>query len=174
MSESEKKEFMSLNDTQKDKVFDNKSVLEEFCQDDVRVLRQACQIFRRDFMEIGHIDVFLDPCTMASACNKVLRKRFLTLETIGLIPNGGYSCKKNYSNKALMWILHMQQTEGCKIMHARNSREYRLPELPRFSVEGNCAETRNVDEFLGFFSWLQLSTVSRPKHIRRRHLGRAL
>jgi len=82
----------------------------------------------------------------------VLRKRFLKPETIGLIPAGGYSCNWNYSKKALMCLLHMEEMDGCKIMHARNGREYRLPELPRFSVDGYYAETRNVYEFLGCFS----------------------
>ena len=59
MSESERKEFTSSYDTQKDKVFDNRQVLEQYCQDYVTVLRQACQIFRRDFMEIGNVDIFL-------------------------------------------------------------------------------------------------------------------
>jgi hypothetical protein len=43
---------MAWYDEQKDKVFDNRRVLEQYCQDDVTVLRQACQLFRRDFMEI--------------------------------------------------------------------------------------------------------------------------
>jgi len=42
MSESERKEFMTWYDTQKDIVFDNTHVLEQYCQDDVTVLRQAC------------------------------------------------------------------------------------------------------------------------------------
>jgi len=50
-----------------------------------------------------------------------------------------------------MWILHMEQTDGCTIMHARNGREFRLPELPRHSDDGYCAETRTVYEFLGCF-----------------------
>ena len=50
-----------------------------------------------------------------------------------------------------MWLLHMEEMDGCKIMHARNGREYRLPELPRFSVDGYCPETRTVYEFLGCF-----------------------
>jgi len=104
-----------------------------------------------DFMEIGHVDVFLESCTIASACNKVFRKRFLKPETVGLISAEGYSCNQNYSKKALMWLLHMEQMDGCKIMPARNGREYRLPELPRFSVDGYCAETRIVFEFLGCF-----------------------
>jgi len=44
---------------QKDKVFDKRHVLEQYCQDDVSVLRQACLLFRRDFLEVGNIDIFL-------------------------------------------------------------------------------------------------------------------
>ena len=50
-----------------------------------------------------------------------------------------------------MCILHMEQTDGCIIMHARNGREFRLPELPRHSVDGYCAETKTVYEYLGYF-----------------------
>ena len=125
-------------------------MFEQYCQSEVTVLRQAYKIFRRDFIEIGN-DVFLESCTIASVCNKVLRNRFLKPETIGLIPSVGYSCNRKYSKKALMWLLHMEETNGCKIMHARNGREYRLPELPRFSVDVSCPETRTVYEFLGCF-----------------------
>jgi hypothetical protein len=99
-------------DDQKDKVFDNRRVLEQYCQDDVTVLRQASQIFRRDFIEIGNIEVFLEGLTIASACNKVLRKKFLKPETLGVIPAGSYSANNRYSKKALMWLLHMEQTDG--------------------------------------------------------------
>jgi G:T-mismatch repair DNA endonuclease (very short patch repair protein) len=34
-------------------------------------------------------------------------------------------------------------------MHGRNGREYRLPELPRLSVDGFCRETKTVYEFCG-------------------------
>ena len=71
---------------QKDKVFDNRRVLEQYCQDDVTVLQQACQTFGRDFIEIGNIEVFLEALTTASACNKVLRKKILKPEIVGLIP----------------------------------------------------------------------------------------
>jgi hypothetical protein len=91
MSEGERKEFLSWYAGQKDKVFDCRRVLEQYCQDDVTVLRQACQIFTSDFLEIGNIDVFIEVVTIASACNKVLRKKFLKPETIGLIPNVGYT-----------------------------------------------------------------------------------
>jgi hypothetical protein len=46
-----------------------------------------------------------------------------------------------------MWLVYREQTDGCTIMHARNGREYRPPELPRLSVDGFCAETRTVEFF---------------------------
>jgi hypothetical protein len=67
--------------------------------------------------------MFLEAVTIASACNKVLRKKFLKPETIGLIPSGGYTANNRYSNKALMWLLLMEQTDGCHIQHARNGGE---------------------------------------------------
>jgi len=70
-------------------------------------------------MEIGNIEVFVEALTIASACNKVLGKKFLRPETIGLLPPGGYSA--NNSKKALMWLLRMEQTDDCQI-HVRNGR----------------------------------------------------
>ena len=93
VSESERAEFLALYEGQRDRVFDNRLVLETYCQDDVIVLRQACRVFRLEFAQIGNIDVFQESITIASACNKFLRKRFLQPDTIGLIPNGGYTAK---------------------------------------------------------------------------------
>jgi G:T-mismatch repair DNA endonuclease (very short patch repair protein) len=126
-------------------------MLESYFQDDVTVLRQACQIFKREFMAIGNIEVFLESITIASACNKVLRKRFLNPDTVCLIPSGGYTGNVNYCKKAIMWLIHREKTDGCTIRHGRNGREYRLPELPHLSVDGYCEETRKVYEFLGCF-----------------------
>jgi hypothetical protein len=111
-------------------------VLESYCQDEVTVLRQACHIFRREFLAIGNIEVFLEATSIASACNKVLRKLFLKPDTIGLTPTGGYSGNVNYSKKAIMWLIDKEQSDGCKITHGRNGREYRLPEQPHQSVDG--------------------------------------
>jgi len=45
----------------------------------------------------------------------------------------------------------MEETEGVKIMHCRNGREYRPPELPRLSVDGCCPENNTLYEFFGSF-----------------------
>jgi len=149
--EDERKEFLVWYESQRSETFDNRHVLESYFQDDVTVLRQACRVFRREFMQIGHIDVFVESITIASACNKVLRKRFLKPDTIGLIPTGGYTCNNRYSKKALMWLLHMEETDGVQIMHCRKGRKYRLPELPNYSVDSYCLETNTIYEFIGCF-----------------------
>jgi hypothetical protein len=77
MSEGERNEFVAWYASQKDVVFDNRRVLEECCQADVTVLRQTCRVFAREFMQIGNIDVFVESITIASACNKVLHKKFM-------------------------------------------------------------------------------------------------
>jgi len=103
-------------------------------------------------MQIGHIDVFAESITIASACNKFLRKRFLKPDTIGLIPTGRYTCNNRYSKKSLMWLLYMEETDGVQKMHCRNGREYSLPDLPNISVDGYCPETKTIYEFFGCFS----------------------
>jgi hypothetical protein len=89
--------------------------------------------------------------TIPSACNKVSHKKFLKPDTIGLIPSGGYTANNRYNKKALMWLLRKEQTNGCQIQHARNGREYRPAELAQYSVDGYCAETPTVYEFLGCY-----------------------
>ena len=88
---------------------------------------------------------------MASACNKVLPKRFRKPDTIGLTPSGGYSGNVNYRIKGMMWLVYRERSDGCKILHARNGREFRPPELPNLSVDGFCPETKTVYEFLCCF-----------------------
>jgi len=149
MGESESKEFLTWYQGQKAKVFENRCVLETYYQDDVTVLRQACPVFRREFMKIGNIEVFLEAITIASACNKLLRKRCLKPDTIGLFPKGGYTANVKYSKKALMWLLYREKTDGHKILHGRT--RVQAAELPNLIVDGFYPETRTVYEFLGCY-----------------------
>ena len=151
MSAGERAEFLAWYDTQRSVLFDNRRVLETYCQDEVTVLKQACRVIRREFLQVGNIDVFDRSVTIASVCNKVLRQIFLKPDTIGLIPTGGYSGKVNYSKKVRMWLVYRELLDGCRIMHTRNGRQIRLPELPRLSVDGFCRETNTVYEFCGCY-----------------------
>jgi len=147
----EREEFLELYKTRKSQTFHNKHVLEAYYQGDVTVLRKAYRVFRREFLRIGNIEIFLESLTTASACNNVLRRKCLKHYTIGLIHPGVYTCNNKYSKKATMWLFHMEHTDGVTIKHARNGREYRLPELPRLSLDGYCAETNTIYEFFGCY-----------------------
>ena len=50
-----------------------------------------------------------------------------------------------------MWLVHREWTDGCKILHGRNGRDYRPPDLPHLSVDGFCPKTRTVYEFMGCY-----------------------
>jgi len=131
MGDGERSEILEWYEKQ-EPPFDNRHVLEQF-------------------MQIGNLDAFLESITFASACNKVLRKRFLQPDIIGLIRTGGYTCNKNYSKKAMMWLLHMEEKDSAKTMHGRNGRAYKVLELPHFSVDGYSLETRTIYEFFGCY-----------------------
>jgi hypothetical protein len=42
----------------------------------------------------------------------------------------------------MMWLVYREQTDECHTRNGRNGREYRLPELPKVSVDVFCAETK--------------------------------
>jgi hypothetical protein len=88
MGVAERTEFLEWYGGEKTELFDNKRLLEAYCQDDFTVLRQACKVFRRKFITIGYMEVFLESITIASACNGVLRKQFLKPGTMGRSPTG--------------------------------------------------------------------------------------
>jgi len=88
MALGEREEFLAWYEARKSRPFHNKHVLENYCQDYFTVLRQPCRVFRREFLQIGYIEVFLETLTIASACYKLLWCKFLQPDTIGLIPTG--------------------------------------------------------------------------------------
>jgi len=109
--------------------------------------------------------MFHEAIKIAPSCNKVLRKRFLKSELIGLIPTGGCSFNNKYSKK--MWLMHMEQTDKVKVKHCRNGRDYRLPQLRNFSVDCYFPQTNTIYEFIGCFwqghtchQFLDVSTMS--------------
>ena len=60
-------------------------------------------MFRREFLHIGYIDVFVEANTIAYARNKIWRKRFLQPDTIKLIPTREYTCNNKYSKKTMLF-----------------------------------------------------------------------
>jgi len=144
MKEEEKKEFLVRYENQRSKPFDNKRVLVNLLPRGRHPIKAGLSGFRREFMQIDHIDVFVEAITIASDFNKVLRKRFLMPETIGLFPTGVYTSNNMYRKKAMIWLMHTEKTDDVTIKHGRNGREYSLPELPNFIVDDYCSKTNKI------------------------------
>jgi hypothetical protein len=169
MSVGERIEFLAWYETQKSEVFNNRQVLESYCQDDVTVLRWACRVFRGEFMRVGNIDVFQESVTIAF--HAMCCGNFLKHDTIGLIPTGEYTGNVNYSRKTMMLLVYMEQTDGCHSRHGRNGHEYRLPELHNLSVDGFCAETKTMYEFNGCYWQSFVSPIPRHPYSDRGHIS---
>jgi len=54
-----------MSEEERREILDNTHVLETY----VTVLKQACHVFRREFIHIGNIEVLVLYITIASACN---------------------------------------------------------------------------------------------------------
>jgi hypothetical protein len=119
MSEGERREFFEWYAGVKGETFDNRKQLGRYCQMDVSILKQACCEFRKSFLKIGAIDVFQEAVTIASACNKVFRKKYLKPCSIRLIPKGGYRKADKQSRKALLWFKYLETK------HLRNTYQTR-------------------------------------------------
>jgi hypothetical protein len=71
MRESERKEFLSWYESvAKTEVFANRRILENYFQADVAVPREACRTFRKHFLQIGNVEVFLESMSLASALTR--------------------------------------------------------------------------------------------------------
>lgn len=64
---SERNDSLDWYEGQKAEVFHNRRILESYCHADVTVERETCQVFRREFIQIGNIEIFLESITTASA-----------------------------------------------------------------------------------------------------------
>ena len=72
MGGGKREDFPVRYETRKSEPFDNRHVLEAYCQEDVMVLRKAFRLFRREFLQIGNIEVSLETMTIVYACNKIV------------------------------------------------------------------------------------------------------
>jgi len=86
-------------------------MLEKYCQDEFTVLKQGRLLLCREFMNIENIEVFFESITIASACSHFcVNVSYITKKLYSYRP--GYTCKKKYGKKALMWLLHMEARRG--------------------------------------------------------------
>ena len=119
--------------------------MELYCRSDVDILRRGCCEFRKVFMEHGGICPFLEAITIADACNKVWRSKYLPENQIAIISSKD-SSRRRFSMKAVRWIQSLAKEKGIDIHHAKNGSEV---QIGNYHVDGFHKESKTVYEFLG-------------------------
>ncbi|KAJ8685255.1 hypothetical protein QAD02_021048 [Eretmocerus hayati] len=147
ISPDENAKFFAWYETVKSGTFNMREELKTYCTADVTLLRQASLRFREIFMEATNVCPFTEAITIAGACAAAFRTTFMTDETIGIIPNGGYVRADRQSRKAIEWLL-WKEREYPGIKHAANGREHRL--FNRIPVDGFLAREGQPDLVLQF------------------------
>ena len=118
-------EFNSWYDNQiaNNYVFNFRRELIDYCISDVTILRQACQAFRNLFAQTAGFDPLFNCISLSSACMAAYRHNFLTPNSIGIVPPGGYHGRGKQSHIALQWLDYEQHKLGQKISTIHTDRE---------------------------------------------------
>lgn len=144
MMPDEKENFLKWYDENREKVFHFQTELKSYCQADVMILRQACNLFRDAVVEmtrkvkvlkpntpemtesIEYIDPFQN-ITLASMCMSIYKYMFLRPKSIALVPPDLYNGKqKRYSTPSIQWLMYVSAKEDIHIQNALQGGEYRL------------------------------------------------
>ena len=152
----------------KEMVFDFQKELVEYCESDVRLLKQGCLTFKRLFETLTGFNPF-DQITIASACNRDLRMNRMIPNSIASEPVRGWRNRINHSNVALEWLTWC----GQNIQHAGNAGEVRIPGT-NFHVDGFDVTTNTVYEFQGCFTHGCPKCYPNRHETHVRHYGRTM
>ena len=91
-------------------VFNFRKEMHDYCQSDVDILREVCLKFQGLIMEVGDVDPFDRPSTIASTCMRIFQKNFLKPNTIGISPELGYRKHEKQSALAKRYLSYLAQT----------------------------------------------------------------
>ena len=150
MSANARREFYTWYDTVRNGTFNFMKEALHYCQNDVDVLAEACNLFRNGYILETGVDPF-SCATISSACMKVFVTKFLQPKTLAIPPPDHYKRNvKLYSHASIQWLEWVAHTEGIFIQHALNKGE---KQMGKYFVDGY-AEVRGqkfVWEFLGCY-----------------------
>ena len=117
-----------------------------YCKSDVKLLKEGCLTFKRDFEDLAGFNPF-EQMTIASACNRDLRRNRLEANTIASEPLHGWRLRTNHSKVSMEWLLwqeHQLQdptnnaagaATALRIQYTRNRGEFCIPGI-HYSVDG--------------------------------------
>ena len=164
MKSKEKTAFDAWYDEQVDRgeTYDLQNELEAYCKSDVKLLKEGCEAFVKQFRQEADFNPFERCATIASACNLYWRRSIeegSDAAKIAVRPlRGWHGAQVNHSRAALEWLAFCESQlphEGVeeRIKHARNGGEKRVKTSKgKEYVDGldkTTSPKKTVYEFLG-------------------------
>ena len=182
MSPEERQKFETWHKEQSDSqvVFDFQKELVDYCESDVRLLKEGCMTFKRVFEPQTGFNPF-EHMTIASACNRDLRMNRMIPNSLASEPVNGWCNNINQSKVGLEWLTwcehqHRQQALAqltpeeleaedrmlrihpnyphpalrSHLQYVHSGGEYRVPGTP-FTVDGFHFPSNTIYEFHGCF-----------------------
>ena len=128
MTDAERADFLEWHAQQRGRIFNMREEMLAYTISDVKILRLCSMNFRKMMKDFGSTDPFIEACTIASACNRLYRKNFLSKSTIGIVPPQGYRRGDPASQEAISWLLYREREDKRPIIHAGTALEYKLPD----------------------------------------------
>jgi len=162
MSPKRKKEFETWYNEQVEKhtIFHFHEDLLAYCQSDVRLLKEGCMQFQKNFKEVAGFNPMLNCITIAQACVMAYQRNWMPKNTIAVQPLHGWHPAHNQSCIALAWLYYQEEklrrddhataaaaaAAAPRVAHAGNQGEHLLDHGPlkRLLVDGYDASMRTV------------------------------
>lgn len=164
-SKKELDKFDVWYDENKNKTFDFKKEMAEYCYSDVDVLRKTCIKFRQLYLDAVDVDPF-QYTTIPSTCMAIFKAKFMQPNSIAIVEP--YSIEKN-SIKATAWLEYMSALNNIKIQHANNGKEYSFKHDGKLiKVDGYCTENKTCYQFHGCV-WHGCPRCTKPEHFNLRN-----
>ena len=176
MSTEEKEKFLEWHaeKTAEGYMFKFQEELLKYCESDVKLLKEGCLQFKREFEAEAQFNPF-DSMTMASACSRFLHTHCLEDETIAVEPLQDWGgCKVNQSPTAFEWLAWESHLLGRTLQHAHHRGEFRPIPGRHYTVDGYHEETRTVFEYEGCFRHGCEECFKHRHEPHPRHLGRTM
>jgi hypothetical protein len=139
------REWHTAEKIKKDGKYDFNKEFTDYCVQDVKVLRLACEKFRNMFMEVSEgLCPFSSALTIAGLSTVTWRTLNLKRDLIGLVPS--FRGNRMQSKKALQFLSWLEKKDGKVIQHAGNGEEKRIGP---YWLDGYIAEEDTAIEFHG-------------------------
>uniref|UniRef100_A0A914QTG8 DNA-directed DNA polymerase n=1 Tax=Panagrolaimus davidi TaxID=227884 RepID=A0A914QTG8_9BILA len=93
------------------------------------------------------MDPFKESCTIAGACMKTYRSKYLPEKTLAIVPEFGYQKRNTCSTTSLKYFTWLEHTTKKKIQHGNSQEgEYKIG---KYSVDAYIPDEKHVIEFYG-------------------------